>query len=156
MFKSILAAVLWLIGRGRSRDRVPRQLFRYWDGERTRHADPVLAWELLEREAGEDWTDLLKLLSAPPPPGTVGEVLKMRQRSQQAAAKKLADAATQAFGIEPTGDADGTPTGLSVAERIALIVKFLDYIGGLAVMARPFTISPSATAASQAGSPASN
>jgi len=140
----------------RSRRQIDRQLFRYWDGTRTRYADPVVAWEAMEANAGENWTDLLKLLSAPPPPGVVGEVLKMRQRSQQTAAKKLAEAATIAFGVEPTDDADGQPTGLSVSERIALVVAFLDYIGGLAVAARPFTTSPSATAESPAVSVAAN
>lgn len=141
---------LWrLFSRKKARDE--RQLFRFWDGTRYRRADPVELWAKMEGAAGEDWTDLLRLLAKAPPPGTIGDMLKLARKAQQDAATKIAEATCAAFDVSPFAE-DGTATvGLTKAERIALAASFLGFIGGLAGAARPFLRSPSPTGPSPTG-----
>lgn len=127
----MLFSWLWrrLVARPR---RDGRQVFRFWDGTRKRQADPLLVWSALDRLAGGDWQAAFRAAAAVAPPGAVGQVLEHFHRTRADATLKLGELVGRAFGVP---EFDGG--GLTVAERVALAVAFLDYMADLGVRSRP-------------------
>ena len=116
-----------------------RLLFRYWDGSRWRHADPVRAWAVLEEACGGDVAGLLaKVADASPglviPAGPVGDQVK--EGREKATAVVLA-AVRKALRVAEFADAGGRLSGLTDGETVALLTSFLEYLEGLADAARP-------------------
>lgn len=126
-----------------------RQIFRFWDGSRHRYADPVEVWQVLEREAGDEWPDLLKTLSTDLPPAPEGAdvstVAANFRKAQEAAGEKVGAAVCAALGVKPLAS-DGS--GLTRAERVLLAAQLLEFVGGLALAAKGKASSPQPTAAS--------
>lgn len=121
----------------RFRRRPERCIFEFYDGRATRYADPMEAWRAIEQAAGPEWPELLRLLTADPPPGTtVGVWADRRREDQEKAAAKLGEAACIAFGVVPLDQATGR--GMTRAERVGIVASFLAYMGSLAEQARPF------------------
>ena len=128
-------------------------VFRYHDGTRERSADPVAAWYALDDAAGRDkWQELLRAVAQelpPVPPGQdpakFAKVHKAAESARRAATVELADAVCRAFGVAPLAP-DGT--GLTLTERVALAASYLEFMGGLAGLAKahPTTASPARTA----------
>lgn len=117
-----------------------RHIFRFWDGSGLRAADPLEAWRAIEAAAGDDWQTHLRMLTADPPPGMAGDTAKAYRAKQEAAAVALGAAAVTAFGVEPL-----SPTGnrgLTRAERVGLVAKFLSYMADLAERHRPLASWP--------------
>lgn len=122
-----------------------RQIFKFHDGQRVRHADPFAVWSKFEAHAGIDPETLLRDVIAKPVPGVIGDIAERHKANQNTAFDKLMSATGHAFEIPEFGDASGKPVGLTQRERLALVHNFIVYLGGLAEAARPFTSSPSAT-----------
>ncbi|OWK45780.1 hypothetical protein [Fimbriiglobus ruber] len=128
-----------------------RTIFEFFDGIRTRRVDPTVVGEALEAELGPGCgRDLLRLLTqdATAIPGVVDTT--GHAAAQTGAVNKIAAAVGRAFGAGEFKDlGGGRSEGLTRGERVALLCVYLDYLGGLAAKARPFTPSPSPTGASR-------
>lgn len=121
-----------------------RDIFEYFDGERTRSVDPILAYETLVRECdGEEPVTLLRTIAMEPPPTPPGvDVSKMVEKfkfKRDLCTQSLCKAACVAFSVkEYAEDENGKRVGLTRAERIRLVKEFLYYLADLAEKARPF------------------
>ncbi|AWM38705.1 hypothetical protein GobsT_31050 [Gemmata obscuriglobus] len=119
-----------------------RQIFAYFDGTATRRADPMVAGRVLE-ESCPDYEDRLRVLAHEVPAdlaaamaGTpVAADMKQKKADAVTALVKAADAM---FGLRPL---DGA-AGLTEAERLLVLFRFLAFLQQLAASARPFSISP--------------
>lgn len=115
-----------------------RKIFRFFDGTKTRRADPLAVMVKIE-DICPQFADLLTVVarSADKPliPGPVADDLKA---GQNAATAKLLEVTCTAFGVKPLGDTDG----LTSAEQMTLLTRFLIFMGGLAEEARPLPSSP--------------
>lgn len=122
-----------------ARDR-GRNIFRFRDGGRWRHADPVAVSARLE-EAEPGYQDVLFTLSKKPgeiPPGPVRDDLTAKQRD---AAKRLAAAARKTFDLKPLDDAGG---GTTDGEAVGVLAAYLVFMEKLADDARLFPNSQGA------------
>lgn len=132
-----------------SKPKNPRAIFQFHDGARDRWIDPVEAWSKMEDHCKGDWTDLLRTLRmklpAAPPDTDVGTIERDFATKQSQAAQQLAAAVSEAFEVPALSDADGTPTGMTRSERIALAARFESYLAGVAERARPFATSQPST-----------
>lgn len=116
-----------------------RRIFTFWDGEQHRSIDPLPAWRAFQTAMGADPETALRTLYKRKVPGLVGALLTRYLAEKEAAAIKVANAACAAFEIAPLGP-DGT--GLTEAERIALVREFVEFMLGLAEIAVPFAKRP--------------
>jgi hypothetical protein len=94
-----------------------RQIFRYWDGEKERHADPI---EMFRRMAVHDTFDLeghLKDLTASVP------------QVQLEAEQITVDAVREIFGVKAWSE--DCPTGLTRGETMNLLGQFIMYTDAL-------------------------
>jgi len=110
-----------------------RNLFLFWDGTRTRRADPLLIGTRLEEECPK-YLDLLDTIGknvTAVPPGPVRDDLLNQQKD---AARKLAAAASKVFGLAPLDDTKGV-TG---AEAIGVLTKYFLFMEELATAAELF------------------
>lgn len=125
--------------------RSERAIFAYSDGTRTRHVDPIAAWSKIEDSLGTEWTQLIRILTAPLPAMPAGVdatgTLATHAKAQAEASTKIADAVCGAFGVEPLSTVDGKPVGLTQSERIQLAAEFVFFVSDLAEKARPFVNS---------------
>ena len=126
-----------------------RCIFRYYDGSRTRYADPVEIGVRLE-EIDPDYQDKLDLIARDAekiPPGPARDDFR---KSQIDAARKIADMTRKAFGISPLSSDGG---GMSQGEVANVLAQYLIFMEGLARAARLFRDSQSAASGSPQDSP---
>lgn len=114
----------------------PRRIFRYRVGGTWRSWDPVAVWTRLDQAVKDDWQNLMQALADKPPPGAAGPLLKAMYAKQHAASLALSYAVCQAFEIAEY--TDDTPGGMTIPERIALAMDFLDYMDRMADASAPF------------------
>lgn len=89
-------------------------------------------------------------------PPLTGEVARLHKERLKEATDGLIDATKKAFVVEGFSDSTGKPTGLTDGECIRLLSEFLTYMGGLAFLARPKSVSPQRVEDSLADSPTPN
>jgi len=99
-----------------------RQIFRYWDGKRTRVLDPLAAWRQL-------WED-----PDCSPERDFGPACGIAPNGQSmdydpAAQDRVLTLARKMFGVEPW--TEKTPRGLTVNETFELLWGFMSYMDGL-------------------------
>lgn len=110
-----------------------RNIFLFWDGTRWRRADPLAVGTRLE-EVCPDYLALLETIAGQAtsaPPGALRDDLLSQQKG---AAKKLASAAQQVFGLTPLDDTKGV-TG---AEAIGVLTRYFLFMEELAAAAELF------------------
>lgn len=116
MIRRVLARVASLFPRRRP----DRQVYRFHDGTRWRHADPLI----IQRGMGDDWGNwfsALENLAADQARGYTPELPHL--------IGGVASAVRKAFGLEPLGtDHRGRPTGLTDLECLSLLTGFLDWL----------------------------
>ena len=120
-----------------------RVVFRYFDGREDVHADPLLILRKLEEHGGPNWKETVQTagrteaaFDIEPP-----DVAKERQKRKDALLADVADMTRKAFGLSPM---DKSGEGLTEAEQIGVLSQYLEYVGGLAKEAAPFSNSPPA------------
>jgi len=131
--------------RWRPRPQSGRNIFPYWDGSRRRWADPLVIQRDLDRH-GKNWSQLFSVLGIPG-----GELFEKMPPEAQASAIAEANAAVvelaslvrTVFGVEPLSDATGWPHGMTDAECLNLLARYLSFLGELGEQARPSPSSPS-------------
>lgn len=120
-----------------SRDR--RAIFRFWDGAEWQRADPLKVMSVIEDDCPE-WGALLdaveKGIETVPPGPMKTDLLAVRR----GATEKLLAVTRRAFGV---AELDGK-TGLTRAETLGLLARFLVWMVGLAEDARPLPDWPAA------------
>lgn len=123
-----------------------RRIFTYFDGTKTRRADPLAAVAALEAADPDLYDHLASLAPVETPvaipPGAVAEDVTARHKDGVA---KLLDATRAAFGLRKLDDTGG----LTEAETMAVLASFLVWMQAAANDARPFENSqPRASPAS--------
>lgn len=106
-----------------------RGLFAYRDGRRKRLGDPMEIDARLRMHGGDEWSDLLAVLSAaetPLPGGTRFARIVAAQRED--AIRALAALSRKAFDLVPLTD-DGR--GLSTAEALNVLAAYLSFLASL-------------------------
>lgn len=114
-----------------------RDLFTYYDGARTRRADPLRVATQLEARC-PDYLDHLATLNQKiesVPPGPMRADLLAQQKT---AAAELVTAARLVFELPVLTDT----AGLGDGEALQVLTRFFVYMEGLADLAQPFGSSP--------------
>lgn len=138
----------WLarrIGLGRP----DRYIFRFYDGDKYRYADPVVIDSKL-RTACPDLDKLIVFLELPDetmPGGVPANMLALAKTARDKAVDKLAAGVRTAFGVRELAD-DGS--GLTVAECINLLADFTQFANTVAEETRPLALSQPPTGSSPA------
>jgi hypothetical protein len=109
----------------------PRQIFTYNDGKDRRRGDPLAIGSKLE-ECCPQWEDLLRTLAAPDTP-MPGPLLTQQRAEKTRATAELVKATRETFGVKPLTESDG----LTIAETVGLLAKYLEFMGGLSSLASP-------------------
>lgn len=135
-----------------------RDIFEYWDGTATRHADPLVLQRELDKAGGENWTQLLGMLKLGS--GIAVDVAKIGLEQAKANKKHANDAAAElvsivrsAFQIEPFKHHGKSPSGLTDSECLDLLVDYFFYMQDLEEEATPSPSLPLSTASPTASSP---
>ncbi len=126
-----------------------RQIFHYHDSFQWRRADPVVVGSRLE-EVCPDYQKLLLTLvedAAKTPPGPIRDSMLDQQR---AAGKELARVAMEVFGLLPLSEKGRG--GVTRAEAIGVVTKYILFMEELARAAAPFATSPGAESQSRPAS----
>ena len=124
-----------------------RLIFKFWDGDRVRYADPVLVGAALEA-AEPEYADLLVTVTrdlSMLPAAVADDARQKRDR----AVERLAAAACKALGVKPLAP-DGT--GVTQAEAVNLVTDYFLYMEELARDARLFRDSQRRESGSPVGS----
>lgn len=111
----------WRMNRGRA-------IFRFWDGQRDRAADPLVVFRALLEHPEFDWEKTPLLLEIDDPKIS-GDALRV-----------TADAVRKAFGVRDLLDG-----GLTEGECTQLLIQFTAYIGALKKSTSSPPTSPDAT-----------
>lgn len=133
----------WLKRRLGRRAQSRRLIFSYRAGGKSLAADPIVVQRVLESNGSAEWRTLFSVVNAlakPPSDAeasmmTTEEAWRARAARRDAAIFELAALSRHAFGLpELTPDGEG----VTEAEAIDVLSRFIEFIGGLAEKARPF------------------
>jgi hypothetical protein len=122
-----------------------RLLFPYYDGIRTRRADPVAIENVLISHLGHDWSEAVVRLSAPYPPGLLGEVMDQARQQRAEERAKVIKAICEAFDVTYFGMGTAVDSetgekgaGLGEIELLGLLDGYQRFVIGLLEISRPF------------------
>lgn len=131
----------WWANRGRA-------IYGYRDGVRWRWVDPLVVLRRLEEELSEDWISVLRQARATrTEEGASPYQAAAQGATREVAAKQVQSAADKIFELVPLSPAGH---GLTEAQRMAVLIGFVNYMGGLAESTRFLPPSPPSSAASPA------
>lgn len=150
--------MLWgLFGRKKEERRL---LFPYYDGVRTRRADPVAIENVLISHLGHDWSEAIVRLSAPYPPGLLGEVMDQARQQRAKERAKVIKAICEAFDVSYFGmgtvvdsETGEKGAGLGEIELFNLLDKYQRFVIHLLELSRPFASAQPRASPSPANSP---
>lgn len=114
----------------------PDDPFVFWfrDGRRRRAADPLEVDRVLVARLGDEWWVRVKEMTAPVPPGLVGEAEDRARADREKTRVEVLAAIDAAFGVSPLADG----RGMSEVARLALLDGYCRFCALLMDMSRPF------------------
>jgi hypothetical protein len=114
-----------------------RELFSYWDGSRTRRADPMRIAVAIEKVCPR-YMELLRVAVDDVDKAPIGQFRDDARTAKIEAIRTLTDTSYTVFGLEPLSDAKG----VTDAEAIGILTAFFLMMEDLAQEAQLFTVSP--------------
>jgi hypothetical protein len=109
-----------------------RLIFRFWDGQRKRAADPIAVERVLVHYLTDDWRGKVISLSDKPPVGMMGEQLKKFWKDKEELRLLIYRVIGAAFNVKPFKDDEG----LTDIEMRALIDGYVRFCNDLLELAR--------------------
>lgn len=121
-----------------------REIFRYFDGQAYRYADPLLVLQALD--ATEDWQELIQaaIISTSVDPAKLSPVLRAQVEDKSKLIGDLAGVVREVFGLKVLGP-DG---GLTQLECVDLLSDFLAWCASTSRDYRPLLNLPARPATS--------
>lgn len=133
---SVVALLLRLFWPRRDRS-LERGIFRYHDGNRWRHADPLEIDPLLDKHGGKVWPEWLSILNATEGQQLTGDFAVQVQRQREESVVSLVKLARNVFALKTADEG-----GLVGAECLDVLSKYLLFLVKLRDKFRPLPILP--------------
>ena len=135
-----LVLTLWSLLTGR---RAEREIFAFWDGQRTRQVDPLVAWRALWAHPTIDLHGDIKVVANPKMadgtrPYTDAEVYEAEDR--------IRALIREVFGVKAFSE---DVAGLTVVETDELLDQFWRYIAAIKKKRKPLPMTPPASVSMQ-------